>query len=181
MTLLNSLKEKRQNLIGRLRSTKVFPTKETQEILAKVPTAELLKSITFDELLRRPEISCSHLETLGFEVDADPNINEPVEIEIKYAGYVKRQMDLIEQSKRLEDLVLPEALSYADVRGLSNEEKDKLQRVRPRTLGQAQRISGVNPSAIQAIMIHLKGHKKLKEISLEGQQGTGSSDNLLAR
>jgi tRNA uridine 5-carboxymethylaminomethyl modification enzyme len=179
LSLLNTLKEKRQHLLGRLRSTKIFPTQDMQELLAKIPTPALLKSITFDELLRRPEIVSSHLETLGFEIDPDPNVSEPVEIEIKYAGYVKRQMDLIEQSKRLEELVLPEGLQYADIRGLSTEEKDKLLRVKPRTLGQAQRISGVNPSAIQAIMIHLKGHKKLKEISLEGQSGTGSSQNLL--
>lgn len=171
LDLLSQLKEKRQGLIDRLKTTKVYPTKETQEILARIPTPELLKSITFDELLRRPEISCSHLTELGFEIDTDPNINEPVEIEIKYAGYVKRQMELIQQSKRLEEMVLPETLMYSDIRGLSTEEKDKLQRVKPRTLGQAQRISGVNPSAIQAIMIHLKGHKKIKEMTLEGQQG----------
>ena len=181
LDLLSKLKEKRQGLLDRLRTTKIFPTKETQDLLGKIPTPELLKSITFDELLRRPEISCSHLVDLGFEIDVDPNINEPVEIEIKYAGYVKRQMELIQQSKRLEEMVLPETLIYADVRGLSTEEKDKLQRVKPRTLGQAQRISGVNPSAIQAIMIHLKGHKKIKEMGLEGQQqGTGSTNNILA-
>ncbi|MGZ3796210.1 MAG: tRNA uridine-5-carboxymethylaminomethyl(34) synthesis enzyme MnmG, partial [Pseudobdellovibrionaceae bacterium] len=102
-------------------------------------------------------------------MDMDPNISEPVEIEVKYAGYVKRQMELIAQSKRLEELRLPETLLYEEVRGLSAEEVDKLSRIKPRTLGQARRISGVNPSAIQAIMIHLKGHKKLKEMSLGGE------------
>jgi tRNA uridine 5-carboxymethylaminomethyl modification enzyme len=102
-------------------------------------------------------------------MDLDPNVSEPVEIEVKYSGYVKRQMELIEQSKRLEELRLPEELSYKEIRGLSNEEVTKLSQVRPRTLGQAQRISGVNPSAIQAIMIYLKGHKKLKEVALGGE------------
>ncbi len=170
MEILAKLQARRQNLLSTLRSTKVFPNKETQDVLKQIPTAELLKSITFEELLRRPEVSCSDLPKLGFEIDNDPNVAEPVEIEVKYAGYVKRQMELIAQSKRLEEMLLPEDLIYADIRGLSNEERDKLQRVRPRTLGQAQRISGVNPSAVQAIMIHLKGHKKIREMNLEPKQ-----------
>nr|BFD69022.1 tRNA uridine-5-carboxymethylaminomethyl(34) synthesis enzyme MnmG [Bdellovibrio sp. HAGR004] len=178
--LLSKLRERRQILHDRLRNTVVYPTKDVQQILATIPTPAMTKSLTFEELLRRPELTSSHLELLNFELDPDPNVVEPVEIEVKYSGYVKRQMDLIVQSKRMEEMVLPDGLSYSEIRGLSNEEKDKLQRVKPRTLGQAQRISGVNPSAIQAIMIHLKGHKKIKEMDLEGQQGTGSADNTLA-
>ncbi len=181
LDVLSSLRARRQDLHEKIRSTKIYPTKDIQELLATIPSAEMTKSLSFEELLRRPEISSSHLEMLNFTVDPDPNVTEPVEIEVKYSGYIKRQMDLIQQSKRLEELVLPETLSYAEIRGLSNEEKDKLQRVKPRTLGQAQRISGVNPSAIQAIMIHLKGHKKLKEISVDGQQRTTGADDILAR
>jgi tRNA uridine 5-carboxymethylaminomethyl modification enzyme len=179
LELLSKLRTRRQDLHEKLRATRVYPTKETQELLAKIPTAEMTKSLTFEELLRRPEVSCSHLEMLNFRVDEDPNVSEPVEIEVKYSGYVKRQMELINQSKRLEELLLPEGLLYSDIRGLSNEEKDKLQRTKPRTLGQAQRISGVNPSAIQAIMIHLKGHKKIKEMDL-GERATGSTSDILA-
>lgn len=170
LQVLNDLQNKRKNLLERLRTEKIYPTKDIQELLATFPTPELTKSLTYEELLRRPEISCSHLERLNFTVDNDPNVSEPVEIEVKYSGYVKRQLALIKQSKRLEEMVLPEDLLYANVRGLSTEEKDKLQRIRPRTLGQAQRISGVNPSAIQAIMIHLKGHRKIKEMGLDEQQ-----------
>lgn len=168
--ILSDLKNRRETLLQRLRTTKIFPNAQTQEKLAEIPTAVLLKSITFDELLRRPEIDCSHLPRLGFEISEGPNVTEPVEIEVKYSGYVKRQMDLIEQSKRLEELKLEEDLSYKDIRGLSNEEIEKLSRIKPRTLGQAQRISGVNPSAIQAIMIYLKGRKKLKEIPVDHRE-----------
>lgn len=164
LEILSNLQMRRHDFLGRLKSQKVYPTKDIQELLKTIPTPELTKSLTFEELLRRPEITCSHLPLLQFEIDEDPNVNEPVEIEVKYSGYVKRQMELIEQSKRMEELVLPEGLAYSEIRGLSNEEKDKLSQVKPRTLGQAQRISGVNPSAIQAIMIHLKGHKKMKEL-----------------
>lgn len=173
LELLESLKLKRADLLEKLRTEKVFPNKQTQDILLGFPTTVLTKSVSFEELLRRPEVSCSHLLALDFAVDSDPNVTEPVEIEVKYSGYVKRQLELIQQSKRLEELHLPETLVYGDVRGLSNEERDKLQRIRPRTLGQAQRISGVNPSAVQAIMIHLKGHKKIKEIGL-GRHETGT-------
>jgi len=169
---LRHLKERRSTMIEKLRSERLFPVAEIQEKLVNLGTSELLKPVTFEELLRRPEISCSNLRDFGFEPDMDPNVSEPVEIEVKYSGYVKRQMELIQQSKRLEELRLPEELSYQEIRGLSKEEVDKLSRVRPRTLGQAQRISGVNPSAIQAIMIYLKGHKKLKEVALGGESGS---------
>jgi tRNA uridine 5-carboxymethylaminomethyl modification enzyme len=166
---LRDLKDRRQTMIEKLRSERLFPVKETQEKLLSLGSSELLKPNTFEELLRRPEISCLNLQDFGFDMDLDPNVAEPVEIEVKYSGYVKRQLELIQQSKRLEELRLPEELSYKDIRGLSAEEVDKLSRIRPRTLGQAQRISGVNPSAIQAIMIYLKGHKKLKEVALVGE------------
>lgn len=179
LRVLEDLQVRRKGLLDKLRSEKIYPTKDVQDLLKQIPTPELTKSLSFEELLRRPEISCSHLETFNFDVDGDPNVHEPVEIEVKYSGYVKRQLELINQSKRLEEMLLPENLSYSEIRGLSNEEKDKLQRIKPRTLGQAQRISGVNPSAIQAIMIYLKGHKKVKEIELEGQQRAGSADDTL--
>lgn len=166
---LRTLKERRSTMIEKLRSERLFPVAETQDKLTALGTSVLLKPLSFDELLRRPEISCSTLQDFGFEMDLDPNVSEPVEIEVKYSGYVKRQLELIEQSKRLEELRLPEELSYKEIRGLSNEEVTKLSQVRPRTLGQAQRISGVNPSAIQAIMIYLKGHKKLKEVAVGGE------------
>lgn len=180
LEILHGLQEKRRALLHRLRSEKIYPTRDVQELLSKIPSAELTKSLSFDELLRRPEISCLHLEQFNFHIDSDPNVNEPVEIEVKYSGYVKRQMELINQSKRLEEMLLPGTLDYAEIRGLSTEEKDKLNRVRPRTLGQAQRISGVNPSAIQAIMIYLKGHKKVKEIVLDGHTGAGCTSNSMA-
>jgi tRNA uridine 5-carboxymethylaminomethyl modification enzyme len=164
--IMSDLSERRRELSGRLKSTKLFPNEETQAKLLEIPTTVLLKSISFEELLRRPEVSCSALSRFGFDISSDPNIAEPVEIEVKYAGYIKRQLELINQSKRLEELLLPVDLSYSDIRGLSNEERDKLIRVKPRTLGQAQRISGVNPSAVQAILIFLKGHKKVREMSL---------------
>jgi tRNA uridine 5-carboxymethylaminomethyl modification enzyme len=174
---LSSIRNNRNYFIEALRREKLYPNPETQEKLLKMGTTVLLKPCSFEELLRRPEISCSNLFQIGLEPIDDPNITDPVEIEVKYAGYIKRQSELIEQSKRLEEFVLPSDINYQIIRGLSSEEVQKLQRVKPRTLGQAQRISGVNPSAIQAIIIFLKGHRKVKEISL-GR--TTSSDHPVA-
>ncbi len=171
------IREERSQFLMRLQGDKIYPKPEVQQKLKEIGSTVLLKPNSFEELLRRPEISCSCLPGLGFEIPSDPNITEPVEIEVKYAGYIKRQAELIEQSKRLEDFILPTDINYEVVRGLSSEEVQKLLRVRPRTLGQAQRISGVNPSAIQAIIIFLKGHRKVKEISL-GR--TASSDHPMA-
>lgn len=169
---LLGLTRRRANQLSRLRSERLFPNKETQDKLLAIGSTALLKPISFEELLRRPEISCYDLDRFGFVMEPDPNVSDPVEIEVKYSGYIKRQIELIEQSKRMEELRLPEEIDYRSVRGLSKEEVDKLTKIRPRTLGQAQRISGVNPSAIQAIMVFLKGHRLLKETSLDEQTGT---------
>ncbi len=159
------LRSARADLITRLQQTKVYPKQEMQEKLAKIPTPVLGKSISYEELLRRNEIDCSMLPGLDFDLDLNPEICEPVEIEVKYSGYVKRQLQMIEQSKKFENLELHPDLNYSEIRGLSNEEIEKLVRIKPRTLGQAQRISGVNPSAIQAIMIYFKGKNLSKELS----------------
>lgn len=154
-----SIRARREDFLSRLQNQRVYPNEEMQNRLKLIGTAPLLKSVSWEELLRRPEVDCFTLQELGFEIDADPLVAEPVEIEVKYAGYVKRQNELIRQSKRFEELRLDSILDYANVRGLSNEEVEKLMRIQPRTLGQAQRISGVNPSAIQSIMIYLKGRQ----------------------
>ena len=99
-------------------------------------------------------------------MDLDPDIVEPVEIDIKYAGYIKRQKEFIEQTNRLEAYQLSDDIEYSTIRGLSAEEVEKLNKIKPRTIGQAQRISGVNPSAIQAILVFLKGRKKIRQLSI---------------
>lgn len=166
LELLSHLRVERAGFLQRLRDQKLVPNAETQRRLSDLGTSVLLKPCTLEELLRRPEISCSSLGVFDFVVPDDPKVYEPVEIEVKYSGYIKRQKDLIEQSKRLEEFVLPADLAYQQIRGLSVEETQKLVQVRPRTLGQAQRISGVNPSAIQAIVIFLKGHRKVQGSSI---------------
>ncbi len=169
------LKDERQNLLSYLRSERIFPNEQTQNKILEMKSAPLLKPATYEEFLRRPEINYTDF-VKKFEIPAvaDPQIFEPVEIEIKYSGYIKRQLEIIDQQKRLERMNIPESTNYSDIKGLSSEERDKLSRVKPRTLGQAQRISGVNPSAIQSLMIFLKGRKKLKDLPSDNSEDRSS-------
>jgi tRNA uridine 5-carboxymethylaminomethyl modification enzyme len=163
---------KQNEMLRRLRETSIVPNQITQDKLLSLGSTVLQKPCTLEELLRRPEMDSSHLLEFGFETELDPIITEPVEIEIKYSGYITRQKELIAHAKRLEDLAIPTDLSFHHIRGLSREEIEKLSKIRPINIGQAQRISGVNPSAIQALLVHLKGRRKMKEMSSgEGQIG----------
>ena len=167
LNLLESLSLRRLNLLNRLRTSRINPTEEVQNKLIEIGTPALTKSHSFEELLRRNEITSEDLLSFGFILDDDVEVNEGVEIEVKYSGYIKRQNEIIEQSKRLESFKLLESLNYSEIKGLSTEEIEKLSKVKPRTLGQAQRISGVNPSAIQSIMVYLKGkQRKMREMEL---------------
>lgn len=154
---LDLIKEKRSQLISKLSSHSLYPKPETNALIASLGSKGLLKPLTYSEFLRRPEVSFETLAALGFETEKDADVNDAVEIEIKYSGYVKKQNEIIAQTKKNEGFLLPSNFDFSSVKGLSNEEIDKLNRVKPRTLGQAERISGVNPSALQAIMIYLKG------------------------
>ena len=120
----------------------------------------LLKPATYEEFLRRPEVTFDMLSKLGFVFDPIEQVTEAVEIEVKYAGYIRKQNEIILKTRQMEELVIPQNIQYRNIKGLSTEEVDKLARIQPRTLGQAQRISGVNPSALQCLMIYLKGHQQ---------------------
>ena len=127
---------------------------ETQRVL-KVPLGRESRAF---ELLRRPEVNYAELMTLpgvGPGV-ADPTVAEQVEIQCKYAGYIERQREEIERHRRHEEMPLPLDLDYGEVRGLSTEVREKLARHRPATLGQAGRLSGMTPSAVSLLLVHLK-------------------------
>lgn len=158
---LENIKFKREELLGRLTQGVVYPKPETNDLIQEMGSTPLLKPVKFAELLRRPEVNFDFLSRLGFEYENNNDVLDSVEIEVKYSGYIKKQNEIIAQTKKFELAPIPTSLDYAAIKGLSSEEIDKLAKVRPRTLGQAQRISGVNPSALQAIMIYLKGTKQI--------------------
>lgn len=165
LDLLSEIKAKRADLYKALKEKVIYPKPEINEKVKARGSAALLKPLTYEEFLRRPEINFEALAEFDFHVDPNEAVTESVEIQVKYSGYVKRQYELIEQSKKMENLEIPEMIQFEFVKGLSNEEVDKLKKVKPRTLGQASRISGVNPSAIQAIMIYLKGNKLMRNVA----------------
>ncbi len=161
------LRLRRDALRRHLKEVVFVPNEMTQNSLKLLGTAPLLKPTTAEELLRRTEMDVGAVASLGIDLDLDPLVTEAVEIDVKYQGYILRQTEVIAQAKRLEKLALPSDMFYAEVKGLSAEEIEKLSRVRPISLGQAQRISGVNPSAIQAILVHIKGRRKFREMIVE--------------
>lgn len=151
------LLERRMRLFENLNGTQLVPNEITQSILRDLNTQVLLKPQSAAELLRRNSISCLDLMRFDIYVDEDDMVYEPVEIQVKYEGYIKRQNEMIDQARRMEQMELPSDLDFRQVRGLSNEEVEKLSSVQPRSLGQASRVSGVNPSAIQALLVYMKG------------------------
>ena len=158
---LAEIKLKRSEMVSKLNETTIYPKPEVNSLIESLGSKALLKPVKMTEFLRRPEITFDILGKLGLEFEKNNDVLDAVEIEVKYSGYIKKQNEIIDQTKKFEQAVLPSELNYSLIKGLSSEEVDKLTRVKPRTLGQAQRISGVNPSALQAIMIYLKGNKQI--------------------
>lgn len=156
--------ENRRELRNKFEKIRIFPNAETNEILKGLGSTPIVKPMTLEEILRRPEMTYADVCRFDPSLEASPLIYEAVEIDVKYSGYVTRQMEVIDQAKRLEELVLPLDIEYSDVVGLSAEEREKLSKIKPRTLGQAGRISGINPSAIQSVMVYLKGKKKISHL-----------------
>ena len=119
-------------------------------------TKPVNKQISLSDLLKRPEIEVRDLKVFGKDIPfcEDWEVSEPVEIRIKYRGHIDRQNEFIHQSRKFEKMKIPPTLDYSKVFGLSNEEMEKLSKIKPSTIAQAQRISGVNPSGIQAILMH---------------------------
>ena len=159
---ISDILEKRRNLFKNLCSHPIIPNANTQDTLKKLGSFPLLKPQKAGEILRRPEISLRDLKHfLDFE-EGGEEVCSAVEIQIKYEGYIQRQKELVEKLSVMEDLKLGD-LNYREIRGLSLEEREKLMKVRPATLGQAGRISGVNPSALQALFVYMKMRETKKE------------------
>ncbi|MDH4320220.1 MAG: tRNA uridine-5-carboxymethylaminomethyl(34) synthesis enzyme MnmG [Desulfobulbaceae bacterium] len=143
--------------MGLLNRTILTPTAEINERLLALGSTELKQPASLADLLRRPEIDFDDLAAvLGAEIAITEAVREPVRLEVKYEGYIRRQLEQVERFKRLEEVRLPEDMVYKGLAGLSNEAVEKLARVRPLSLGQASRISGITPAAISVLQVHLK-------------------------
>lgn len=146
-----------ENALSRISSRRVNPTKENNEILQQCGSATLKKDSLLQEILKRPEIHFKNLFAFDRSLETIPlSIQEQVEIEVKYEGYLKRQMEQIQRFQKLEDVSFPEEFEFGSVIGLTIEVMEKLKKIKPHSLGQASRISGVTPAAISILMVNLK-------------------------
>ncbi len=151
--------------LSRLENIKVVPNAKINEILIRLGASPIKKPHSLKELLRRPEISYRDIEFFELNTAQDSvaeDVVSQIEMDIKYEGYIKRQMEQIEKFKKLEDFAIPESFTYESIPGLSNEMVQKFTNVRPNSLGQATRISGVTPAAISVLMVYLKRDENQK-------------------
>ena len=150
--------ENQKSVFETLNTTTVYPSGDFNLKLNSLGLQKINKPLLLNDLLRRQEISFNSLCKLGFNFEFDTFLLDCVEIDVKYGGYISKQNELIETQKKLDSLKIPSNFNYSNLKGLSAEEKDKLSKFKPETLGQASRISGVNPSAVQSLMIYLKSN-----------------------
>ena len=140
----------------RLENTHIPPTAELNALLRERGTAEVVSGVSLADLLRRPQLSYDDLAPMDPERPAlSRAIRESVEIDLKYEGYIRRQLRQVEEFRRMEEKVLPADLDYDTIPGLRTEARQKLTRIRPVSFGQASRISGVSPADMAALMIHI--------------------------
>jgi len=143
--------------INLLKSIRVRPTREVNSRLDSFGVMPLSRAATLEELLRRPQLGLASLMKLdGKKLNIPDFALKGVEIEVKYSGYIKRQLKDVERFEHLEKISLPRELDFAQISGLSREIKEKLERFKPFSLGQASRISGVTPAAVTLLMVYLR-------------------------
>ena len=137
------------------------PSKELNEMLESRGTAPMETGAHASDLIRRPQVSYKDLEPFDTERPQLPDeVTEQVEIQIKYEGYIQKQLIQVEQMRRLETRKIPEDINYEEVRGLRLEAIEKLQRIRPHSIGQASRISGVSPADISVLLLYMESCKE---------------------
>ena len=152
-------KEMIESEIARLEATPIGAAKETQDFLEAHDSAPLRTAATLADLLRRPEFTYDALAPLDPDRPAEGVTEEvagQIDISIKYEGYIKRQQKQVEHFLKMEEKWIPADMDYSQVKNLRKEARQKLEAVRPRSIGQASRISGVSPADVSQIMLYLR-------------------------
>ena len=151
-----------ENEMKRLDSIKLKPLKETNEKVAAMGFKPLTDAVTAKEFLRRPEVS--YQDVVAFigpaAEDLDDKIIELIETEIKYEGYISKAMDQVAKMKRMEEKRIPANIDWDDIDSIATEARQKFKLINPETIGQASRISGVNPADISILMVYLEGKNR---------------------
>ncbi|PLR94033.1 tRNA uridine-5-carboxymethylaminomethyl(34) synthesis enzyme MnmG [Bacillus sp. T33-2] len=141
----------------RLQSIIIKPSKEVQELVQSLGGSELKDGVRASDLLKRPEMSYGHIHQLvPAEQQVDPDVTEQVEIQIKYEGYIEKSLQQVDRLKKMEDKKIPENIDYDAITGLASEARQKLKQVRPLSIAQASRISGVNPADISILLVYIE-------------------------
>jgi len=156
----NKFLEKRNNVekeVERVKNTTIKPTEEVNKILESKGTTKITTGVKLADLIKRTELSYEDFKEIDIE---RPKLSkaerEQVEIEIKYEGYIKLQLQQVENFKKLEKKMLPEDINYEEIKGLRIEARQKLNKIRPTSIGQASRISGVSPADISVLLIYME-------------------------
>lgn len=146
----------------RLKATKVKPDEAVQAMLVEAGSAPLTNGCDAVTLLRRPEISYAHVDKLfPSPLELDEEMKEQVEIQIKYAGYIEKQLLQVERLAKMEKKLIPQDIDYDAVHGIASEAKQKLAKIRPLSIGQASRISGVTPADISILLVYLEHYNRV--------------------
>lgn len=147
-------------LMGLLEQKQINPTVEINKRLESIGSAPIRNQTSLAQLLRRPEISVSDIAIFSEELNRfESDVTLQAEVQVKYAGYIDRQMEMVNRFKKIENVRLREDFNYLDIRGLSREVCEKLTKIKPKSLGQASRISGITPAAISLLSIYLRKEK----------------------
>ncbi|MGG4397354.1 tRNA uridine-5-carboxymethylaminomethyl(34) synthesis enzyme MnmG [Paenibacillus thiaminolyticus] len=146
----------------RLRATKVKPDEAVQAMLAEAGSAPLVNGCDAITLMRRPEVAYAQVEKLfPSPYELDEEMKEQVEIQIKYAGYIEKQLLHVEKLQKMEKKMIPADIDYQDVQGIASEAKQRLEKVRPISIGQASRISGVTPADISILLVYIEHYNRV--------------------
>ena len=160
----NGLLKKREMIkdeIDRLLNTTIGASQNVQTFLENHESTPLKSGTTLAELLKRPELSYDKLKDIDDDrPDLSDDVTEQVNIELKYDGYIKRQMRQVEQFNKLEKKKIPEDIDYHNVYSLRKEAEQKLSEIRPTSVGQASRISGVSPADISVLLVYLESGRR---------------------
>ncbi|WP_159888109.1 tRNA uridine-5-carboxymethylaminomethyl(34) synthesis enzyme MnmG [Paenibacillus puerhi] len=148
--------------IERLKTTKVKPTEDVQAMLQSLGSTLLNNSVDLISLLRRPEISYEKLHALfPSPVELTDDMKEQVEIQVKYSGYIEKQLLQVERLRKMEKKRIPDDIIYEEIHGIATEAKQKLAKIRPISIGQASRIGGVTPADISILLVHLEHYNRV--------------------
>ncbi|WP_404348665.1 tRNA uridine-5-carboxymethylaminomethyl(34) synthesis enzyme MnmG [Sutcliffiella horikoshii] len=141
----------------RLQSIIIKPNEQVQTIIREAGGSELKDGIRAADLLKRPEMTYDHIhQMVPANKEISPDVAEQVEIQVKYEGYIQKSLQQVDRLKKMENKKIPENIDYDDIHGLANEARQKLKEVRPLSVAQASRISGVNPADVSILLVYLE-------------------------